>query len=614
METELNTDLPPLQLENILEAPTPSPALRMQALCAEIYYHHQKGCYYRKDHKGKWIKVNQEGVERGLRRKKFVKDTEECIEWIQDNNSVGLVAPLSGYKQGSVVELGDERALITGGPQIAAPVKGDWPFIHQIIDGLLGGHSEQVDYFLGWLSVAARAQQAGATMPGQIAIFIGAADAGKSLCQLLIDEVLGGRSTDPYVFMTKSSFNRDLFCSEHLKMEDKAPKIDEASRANFGAMLKQLAVNQTHRFEGKGQDAIGGLKPFWRVSISLNDEPKTLLMLPSLDASMLDKIFLFKARKATIPFADGTLEGRAKVDAIVKGEMPAFMHFLLHEYEIQEKKRSRRFGITHFHHPDLVAKLQCLDPEMRLLQLVEEFIIRSCEKKEWIGRASELERYLLGIPAIRNEVGIRILNYNGAAGMLLAKLELRFPERVKKLPGRVDGKRVWRITLSDAQDDYDTFDNEPPTVPTLAEVIPDNPVPPNKDQTTQVIPQPVYTAKDLMKLEYNDAFIERRYTDPFVAMSQLYSEFSMDELYTAVEELEAEGEYVALTNGRLVPKEFLHCKCALDAIKKAVYLAGTCISEEECLELAGEFWEGDVDLINAFEDWKNGDFEMFLYV
>jgi hypothetical protein len=582
----------------------------MKSLCGQIFYHHQKSCYYRRDDQGKWIKVNQEGVERSLRKKKFVKDTEECIQWIQDNNAVGLVAPLSGYTKDTMVELGDERALITGGPQIALPVKGEWKFIHQIIDGLLGGHPEQVDSFLGWLSIAALAQQAGEIMPGQIAIFIGPADCGKSLCQLLIDEVLGGRSTDPYTFMTKNQFNKDLFCAEHLKMEDKAPKIDEASRANFGAMLKQLAVNQTHRFEGKGQDAIGGLKPFWRVSISMNDEPKTLLMLPSMDASMLDKILLFKARPATIPFADGTLEGRAKLQKAIKGEMPAFMHYLLHEHKISEERRSKRFGVTHFHHPELVARLQCLDPEMRLLQLTEEFIIRAFGKKEWIGRASELERYLLGIPAIRNEVGMKILNYNGAAGMLLAKLELRDPTRVKKLPGRIDGKRVWRISLCETHDDEEETPSAAPTpLPTAPSKL--------ADSAPEVLlealdPTPQFTALEFLRFELADAFHERRYIDPLLVVDSQLDCFCEDDLWQAFESLN--GEYVTLPSGRVVPADFGECSDALSAIKKAVQLANAYPAEDECIKAASDFWGNLKELKEAYREWQQGDFEMLIAI
>jgi hypothetical protein len=38
------------------------------------------------------------------------------------------------------------------------------------------------------------------------------------------------------------------------------------------------------------------LKPFWRLSITLNDEPENLLILPPLDESLGDKIMLLRAQ------------------------------------------------------------------------------------------------------------------------------------------------------------------------------------------------------------------------------------------------------------------------------------------------------------------------------
>lgn len=62
-------------------------------------------------------------------------------------------------------------------------------------------------------------------------------------------------------------------------------RIDFRSRRNLRSHLKQMTVNEAQRLHAKNRDAIM-VKPFWRLSISLNDEPEDLHVLPTIDAGL----------------------------------------------------------------------------------------------------------------------------------------------------------------------------------------------------------------------------------------------------------------------------------------------------------------------------------------
>ena len=81
---------------------------------------------------------------------------------------------------------------------------------------------------------------------------------------------------------------------------DEVPFQDIKSRRVFGSKIKDVTVNYIHTCHGKYANAVP-LKPCWRLTISVNDEEENLAMLPPLDASIKDKIMLFKVAPATMP-------------------------------------------------------------------------------------------------------------------------------------------------------------------------------------------------------------------------------------------------------------------------------------------------------------------------
>ena len=268
--------------------------------------------------------------------------------------------------------------------------------MNALIDGLL--NDQQVDqhpYLYGWLKIGYETLRAGERRPGQALVLTGVHDCGKSLMQNLITIILGGRAARPYQFMSGlTPFNSDLFEAEHLMIEDEQASTDIRARRNFGAQLKNITVVDWQRCHAKNRVAIS-LSPFWRLSVTVNDEPENLMVLPPIDDSIEDKLIILRASKFKMPMRTATLEQRKVFWQRLIDELPAFLDFLL-QWEIPRELISERFGITHFHHPDILQAINNLAPEYRLLRLIEDELFLPGETDAWKGSAEQLERRLSG--------------------------------------------------------------------------------------------------------------------------------------------------------------------------------------------------------------------------
>lgn len=247
----------------------------------------------------------------------------EAITQIQIKKQIYYSGPLAGYMAG-LYEFTNGKGLVTTSPNLIEPHQGDCSIIQEILKNLLG--DEQLTYFEGWMQIAVKSLRSNTRRTGQAVVFAGERGCGKSLVQnQIITPLIGGRASKPYPWMTgKTDFNSDVFKGEHLIIEDEYGSTDIRSRRQFGANLKQIAANEEQHFHQKGLEAMV-VKPFWRLSISVNDEPENLTVLPILDESLKDKISLFKCTKAAMPMPTGTNEERDKFAATIKAQIPCYL-------------------------------------------------------------------------------------------------------------------------------------------------------------------------------------------------------------------------------------------------------------------------------------------------
>ena len=303
-------------------------------------------------------------------------------------------------------------------------------------------------YFCHWLKIALVSLRRGDFSPGQVVVLAGASECGKSLLQSIITEILGGRQCNPFAFMMGEKFNYELAGAEHWRIEDPASTTDIRARRFFGAKLKEATVNSEISINQKGKDALL-LTIGRRVTISVNDEPENLSVIPPLDDSIKDKIFLFKCCAVVdglAKFKDdkGELDRKALWQCVCD-EVKVMRHWLVNGLgELPKELRNVRFGVKAWHHPELLAELANLAPESRLLSLLDEVLFKELKPEDlqsYEGKAIDIEKQLRASDF--SFEADKLLKYHGACGAYLARLEKQHPERISR---RIkDGYAVWTI-------------------------------------------------------------------------------------------------------------------------------------------------------------------------
>lgn len=427
------------------------------AACYEV----GKQCYWVPDSRGDWIKVNESSIKRQLKTQGFSAKVAEGeyaslldkkLVDIQLKQNVAYAGALAGYFKGLVETCGN-RVLVANSPRIITPQKGDWPIIGKLIENLLTEpNNDQRPYLFGWLKFGVEALHSGSRRPGQVLAMAGEHACGKSLLQNLFTEMLGGRAAKPYRYMSgRTTFNGDLFGAEHLMIEDEAPSTDIRARRNLGTKIKAFAANESHSCHPKGLPAFTA-KPFWRVSITLNDEPENLMILPPLDESLTDKIILLRARKAPMPMPTHTYVERNAFWAALISELPAFLHFL-QEWTVPGHLRCSRYGVCAYQHPALLAAIDVLAPETRLLNLIDEVLFSECQTpgalrlpkpdQSHVMTAEQLQNTLCQHGCTYTGEAKQLLSWANATGTYLGRLAKKHPERVRQ--HRTADSRHWEI-------------------------------------------------------------------------------------------------------------------------------------------------------------------------
>ena len=415
------------------------------------YYDSNRKSYWILNRAGDYLEVNETSLRRHLkasglasdtRHSELISEVETALNDYQLESAVAFAGPLSGCRKGIITECG-QRILITTSFRLIEPRSGEFPLIARILEQLFCDHvADQRPYVQGWLKVAMESQRAGARRPGQALVMAGPRNCGKSLFQNLFTEMLGGRAAKPYRYMSgRTPFNADLFAAEHLIIEDEYGSTDLRTRREFGARIKDITVNDVQSCHAKNRQAIS-LRPFWRLSISLNDEPENLMVLPPVDESLSDKLMLLKAHHAQMPMPTETVEKRTAFWAALTAELPAFIDHLL-RWKIPAALKCQRFGVTTFHHPHLLNAIDVISPEIRLLSLIDAVVFADSGPADGpkVMTAEELESKLTN--SKMDLQSRKLLNWDNSCGTYLGRLAAKRPERVER--NKNSQRREWMI-------------------------------------------------------------------------------------------------------------------------------------------------------------------------
>jgi len=415
------------------------------------FYDSNRKSYWILDRAGNYLEVNESSLRRHLKasglapdaaRTELISEVDKALNDYQLERAVAFAGPLSGYPKGMIEQHG-QRILITTSFRLIDPKEGEFPLLAGIMKQVFCDEiADQRPYVEGWLKVGLENLRAGVRQPGQALAMAGPRNCGKSLLQNLFTEILGGRAAKPYRYMSgQTPFNADLFAAEHLMIEDECGSTDLRIRREFGARIKDFTVNEVQSCHAKNRQALS-LRPCWRLSISLNDEPENLQILPPVDEGLSDKLMLLRVHPAQMPMPTDTAKDRSTFWAALMAELPAFISHLS-SWQIPEPLRSPRFGIATFQHPELLSAIDGIGPEARLLSLIDAVMFtcgdRALESK--VTTAEDVERALFGSPLASQARAL--FNWNNACGTYLGRLAAKRPDRVER--SKNSKRREWVI-------------------------------------------------------------------------------------------------------------------------------------------------------------------------
>ncbi len=347
---------------------------------------------------------------------------------------IHYAGPLAGYKSGVVTMPSGKRVLVTESCTPVQPGKSKKiPRFEKFLSELVPA---QHDYVLAWLKVGWEALVSGDFAPGQLLALAGPAGCGKTFFQWVITQFFGGRSAKPYRYMTGGTqFNEDLAMAEHLPMGDVAASYQITVRKAFASQIKEFCVEPEMSIHGKNKTAIT-LPTFRRLTISINDEPEHLLIIPPLDSDMANKIMLLKCSEATLN-KDRNVNQREFL-----AELPNLAAYL-QDWKIPKSIQDPRFGVKAFHHPDLLKVVSESSPETVLLTIIDDVLWNDPDDdlNLWRGNAEQLKVTLL--QSKHCSTISRLLDWPSACGTYLARLKTKFPTRFEQRFTK--GKSSWII-------------------------------------------------------------------------------------------------------------------------------------------------------------------------
>ena len=417
----------------------------------EVYFDVRDGGYWYQLN-GRFVKLKKSDIylhfrNMGLRDDLYFNGIRE-LDWplwnAQVKHLVDYAGDLAGHRAGVFSDSGGRTYLamteargVWDVAKKAAQPKWFMDFVQKLLEG------DQWEYFCHWLAISLHSLREHDFRPGQVVIMAGPAQCGKSLLQAIVTEILGGRCAKPFNYMMGiTQFNQDLAGAEHWMIEDPDTTTDIRARRSFGNKLKECAGNAEFNIQGKGKDALP-LKLFRRITVSVNDEPENVAVVPPMDASIADKIFLFRCSPVKLG------SDRKAIWATVQEEVPRIRSWLLRNFlKVPEELRDDRCSIKSWHHPELMEELTAMAPETRLLNLIDTVLFEgNAEQVAWSGKAVELENQLR-----ESKVGFEIdkmLKWSNAAGVYLSRLSKQHPDRVSKR--LKDGYTSWIITVPSQQ-------------------------------------------------------------------------------------------------------------------------------------------------------------------
>lgn len=301
---------------------------------------------------------------------------------------------VSGLAQG-IVTLDTARVLIRKAVLPVEPNKGGWDNLRRFFESLFGvGEDPRGEEALHAVYCLLRAKlkqmrgPASARGSCPMLVLVGPPSTGKSLFASLCSQMLGQRGCiDPSG--ERNGWN-DACLAHPVLFYDEASREEHEfnsgmSRPKFAEEFKRMEYGAAATIATRGQTA-RSLPAVWLWIRALNpDSRAAILQTPTpKENGMFDKLILCMCHPPIVPKSG--LEGhedREERWSILSAELPAFAHYLLHEFETKgmEKKwirdatgREYRNQCPPFHHPEVLDLLEGSENDGAKLALTKAYL------------------------------------------------------------------------------------------------------------------------------------------------------------------------------------------------------------------------------------------------
>jgi hypothetical protein len=421
----------------------------------EFYYDKGSLRYWTRTEHG-FLPINETSLGRRLKaltkaqseRSGLFGDVPSLITHIQDNFAVDYVGSVAGHPVGLYTYAG-ARILVESARPITQATYGNCSLVREYIERLLD--PLQANIFHAWIKMSRESLLANRYDKFLALIIAGAPDHGKSRLAMLTQQMFNDTIADPYQNMSgATNFNRDLFRSVLLLIDDHGnnPRIE--SRRNLLNAFKQFTVGAVTRCEAKGKDAIV-LDPFWRLLITINDSPKALQVLPEMESTLRDKVIMLKSVRRAVDKPTLTHEQQDAFWKPLVAGVPDYLGWL-ESWRVPAELQFDRFMLKAWQHPDLSRIVQSTSNEVRVLELIDDTNIWGLKNSE----SSELRLTENGVLVTVRELyqffssspgssersdrdAERLIKSPGSLGSYLHELATSHPNRVAKTKQRVPG-------------------------------------------------------------------------------------------------------------------------------------------------------------------------------
>lgn len=360
----------------------------------ERYWFDGRNYYVRMEHGG-YIGASKEEATLDLKcrtglngrrgRNDNVSEVERALYQIHNEKRIEAAVPFVFIKE-NIVKNGNQRFFNTSHVTPLAPAdgkSGKWgagfPFIANWLGKLLG--EEQLEYEKAWLSYAYQGAYRGKPQSGHAHFLLGPPGCGKTLYNTqVLAPLFGGHIKASEYLTNKTDFNDYLFEVGLWTVDDEAPSSSNAMRSAFTSRVKEFVAN--HEFTVNGKFKKSG-RVFWkgRLSVTLNDDPVSMRLLPDMDMSVVDKLMVMKC--------NAFKEFDGDTHATLQKELPYLARWLL-AHKIPKKLQEPRFGVKAYINEEVKSVLKADSSHSHIAELLNIFRDNYQGDEAWEGTCSAL--------------------------------------------------------------------------------------------------------------------------------------------------------------------------------------------------------------------------------